>query len=651
MRRISLVLCLFALLPMASARSSVPKTPLRLARIFGDGVVLQRATPVPVWGTSEPGAGVVVSLRGQTVRATANAIGAWRVQLAAMPAGGPFILTVRAGRDSLILRDVVIGDVWLASGQSNMEWRLRDANDGAQEAASAHDPQLREFKVPTSWSWTAEDELAAGSWSSADAAHAGDFSAVGYFFAREVRKATGVPIGIVNSSWGGSAIAPWLSQQALALESTDWVAIRSTEERYQSTMRDALRAKVGAVLPTVDSGLVSGRAVWADPAFNDSTWGTLVVPGAWERSGYGGMDGVAWYRTSFTLSAADLQHVVRVAVGAVDDQDITYVNGTEVGRTDSYAAARLYTVPATALRPGRNVLAVRVTDGGGDGGIMGNADQVYLQVGEERRAFAREWRFKVATVSIGEDGQHLNKIPGVLYNRMVHPLLPFPIKGVIWYQGESNANTEAQSRAYRQEFTTLIQSWRREWGGGRGDFPFLWVQLPNYGALDATPPVHSAWATMRESQSAALSLPKTGQAITIDIGDPTNIHPRNKRDVGHRLAVLAQSIAYRLPVVASGPTYRSHLVSGDRIDVRFDHATGGLESRGDNGRVGGFAIAGADGKFVWADARIVGGVVQVSNAAVPAPKVVRYAWGDSPVGAQLFNREGLPAAPFRTDKP
>jgi sialate O-acetylesterase len=305
-------------------------------------------------------------------------------------------------------------------------------------------------------------------------------------------------------------------------------------------------------------------------------------------------------------------------------------------------------VPASALRAGRNVVAVRVTDGGGEGGIVGAPSRVYVDIGGDRRSIAGEWKFKVAVVALGEDGQHVNKIPAVLYNAMVHPILPFPIRGAIWYQGESNANNDEQASAYRDQLATLITSWRREWQGSAADFPFFWVQLPNFGAVDTVPPVRSAWATIRESMTSALSLPNTGQAITIDIGDPGDIHPRNKADVGKRLALVARSVAYGQDVVAYGPTYRAHTIRNGRVTIEYDHTGGGLVSRSAGDDVRGFAIAGRDGRFVWAHARIAEDRVVVWSEQVPDPVEVRYAWGSSPDHPGLYNAEGLPAAPFRT---
>jgi sialate O-acetylesterase len=643
---------------VATAQTPAPtagdSTPLRLHRLFGDGMVLQRDAPVPVWGWAAPGTAVAASLGGRTARATADAAGGWRVSLPAMKAGGPHEIVVEGGGRRVAVRDVLVGDVWVASGQSNMEWTVAASTNAAREIAAARDPQLRHFKVPTSWSWSPERDLAGGRWTAADPQHVGEFTAVGYFFARELRASVGVPIGIVNTTWGGSAIEAWLPRDAQGLDDGRWAAVVERERAYQAGLRDSLRARIGADLPTVDAGLVDGRAPWADPSLDDAAWATIPVPGSWEQAGYAGLDGVAWYRTTFTLTAAEAAAGATLSLATIDDADVTWVNGVEVGRTDGYAEPRRYDVPAAALRAGRNVLAIRVTDGGGGGGVVGAAEQVHLEVGGARRPLAGAWKFRVGAVSFGEDGQHVNKIPAVLYHEMLHPLLPFPIRGVIWYQGESNANDDAQATAYRGQFAALIRSWRRAWG--QGDLPFLWVQLPNYGPVDTVPPARAAWATIRESQAAALALPKTGQAVAIDLGDPRDIHPRDKRDVGRRLALAARSVAYGQRVVASGPTYRGHRVEGDRVVVELD-APGGLAARAASdapgaardGRVAGFAIAGADRRWVWADARIVDGRVVVRSDRVPRPVAVRYAWGNSPRGPGLYDRTGLPAAPFRTD--
>jgi sialate O-acetylesterase len=620
---------------------------LRLPRLFATGMVVQRDKPVVVWGWAAPGTAVSVDFRGATVRAKATPRGTWQAMLPAGVAGGPFALTVRSERERIALADVFVGDVWVASGQSNMEFRLAQANNAAREIAAANDPLLRQFKVPTSWANDPADDLAGGSWTIADSEHAGDFTAVGYFFARELRKTVNVPIGIINTTWGGSNIETWMSRRALGLTDSAWAAVVQSEARYTTSLRDSLRAKLGA-LPMKDSGLIGDKAPWADPALDDARWLEMPVPAYWESNGFPGMDGVAWYRVSFDVSDREAASGATINVVAIDDDDIMWVNGVEVGRTTGYNVRRSYQIPRNALHVGHNLLAVRVVDGGGGGGING---AVSISFGNGApRSLAGRWKFKVGEVSFQPDGQHTNKIPTILYNKMLHPLLPFAIKGVIWYQGESNANNVAQAAAYRGQFASLITSWRKEFGNGRDAFPFLWVQLPNYGPADATPPAQAGWATQRESMSAALALPHTGQAITIDVGDSADLHPRNKQDVGDRLARVALNTAYGRGVIASGPTYRTHRVLGDTVIVEFANVARGLTVRPADARVGGFAVAGSDRKFVWANAKIVGNRVYVWSDQARSPVAVRYAWANNPDRANLYNSEQLPTAPFRTDR-
>ena len=626
---------------------------LRLARLFADGLVVQRDAPITVWGWAAPGARVTVRLDARSAGATAGADGRWQVRLPALPAGGPHTITAGAAGARVTVRDVLAGDVWIASGQSNMEWPLRQAANGAQAIAAARDSGIREFKVPISWAERPADDLTGGSWAPADPQHVGDFSAVAYFFARELRATPalrGVPIGIVNATWGGSGIETWLSAGSQGLGPDGPARALAAEHARLDSLGRALRARLGDV-QAKDPGLVDGRAVWADPALDESAWRPIRVPGDWESQGYAGMDGVAWYRTTFPLTADDVARGARLVLGPIDDDDVTWVNGVEVGRTSGYNRPRTYEVPASALRAGRNVLAIRVSDYGGGGGITGSPTPPRLVVGGADRPLAGEWKLRVGELALSMDGQRLNKVPAITYNRMVHPLLPIAARGFLWYQGESNANDAAQAAAYRGQFATLIRSWRSAFGGGRaGDLPFLWVQLPNYGRADSVPAPRPAWAVLREAMDAALALPNTGRAVTIDLGEADDIHPRNKEDVGRRLALVGRRVAYGEKVEDSGPTYRDHRVEGGRVRVRFGHLGGGLTARGDAGGVGGFTIAGADRRFVPAQARIEGDQVIVWSDRVGTPVAVRYAWADNPATANLYGRAGLPAAPFRTDR-
>jgi sialate O-acetylesterase len=566
------------------------------------------------------------------------------VTLPARPAGGPFELTVAAGGERLHVADVLVGDVWLCSGQSNMEWAVADAADAAAEIAAANDPRIRHLKIPRAWAprpLAAQPGLA---WRPALPEHVGAFTAVGYYFARSLRSHVDVPIGLLDATWGGSRIEPWMSAQALALDAAAMQRILAGEEAWGHETRERLRARVGA-LPERDGGLVDGKPLWADPGLDDTSWERIEVPARWEEVGFEGMDGVAWYRTTFELTADEARSGVRIGLGTIDDSDVAWVNGHEVGRTTlAWNRPRVYAVPPADLREGRNVLAVRVEDTGGGGGIWGKQEQLFVE-GAHRRPLAGAWRFRLGVVTVNLD-YHKTEVPTVIFNAMIHPLQSYPVAGVLWYQGESNAGG-ADAFAYRRLFPAMIADWRAGWG--RRDLPFLWVQLASFMPV-ASEPTESSWAVLRESQAAALALPRTAQAVAIDIGDAEDIHPANKQEVGRRLALAARKVAYGEDVVHSGPSYRRHEVRRGRVVIAFDHVGGGLVARGDDsGRVTGFAVAGADRRFVWAEAVVVAESVEVWSDRVPDPVAVRYGWADNPAGANLFNRDGLPAGPFRTD--
>jgi sialate O-acetylesterase len=615
---------------------------LRVSRLIGDGMVMQRHHPVPVWGWASPGTEVTVTFDQQPYRTRADASGGWRVQLPAMAAGGPHTMTIEGEGTHQTVQDILVGDVWVCSGQSNMEWTVANARDAAQEIAAARDRHIRHFKVPLSWASVPEPDLAGGTWAAADPAQVGDFTAVGYYFARHLRAYVDVPIGLINTSWGGSRIEPWMSAAMLGLDEAGVARLLEQEESRAQRLRANLQARIGS-LPTRDAGLVDGQAHWADPSLDDTGWASIDVRATWEQAGYEGMDGIAWYRTAFDLTAEEARAGLRLSLGTIDDSDVTWINGQEVGRMEqAWNQPRVYTVPPTVLRPGRNVLAVRVEDTGGGGGMFGDPGLLYLEANEQRRTLAGMWRFRVGVVTTTAAAQK-NQVAMLLYNKMIYPLLPYPIKGALWYQGESNAG-DRDAFVYRDQFRQMITGWRQDWGVG--DFPFLYVQLANFMAPDSLP-VESGWAMLRESQSAALTLPHTAQAVIIDLGEAEDIHPRNKQDVGLRLSLAARKVAYGEDLVWSGPVYRHHTVRAGQMVLTFDHVGSGLVAKG--GVLQGFAIAGADRRFVWAQARLEGNTVVVWHEAIPDPQAVRYAWGNNPDKASLYNREGLPASPFRTD--
>lgn len=655
------------------AAAANPSGTLRLTPLVGSGMVVQRGRRIPVWGWAAPGRPVTVTLdRGRPVRTVADRAGAWRVDLPALPAGGPHALVVASGAERVTVDDVLVGDVWVAGGQSNMEMTVAAARDAEREIAAARDPGVRHFKVPTAWARTPAPTLPGGRWTVADAAHVGEFSAVAWYFARALRApgapAERVPIGILNVTWGGSRIEPWMSRAALgavgphgahgagAAEVDRRIA---AEEAAQQAAATVLRARLGGSLPAVDGGMVDGRPVWADPALADTAladtagWSPITVPGTWEGQGWGDMDGTAWYRTTVDLTAAEAAAGIRLGLGRIDDGDATYVNGVPVGATpDAYNRPRVYAVAPAVLRVGPNVVAVRVTDHGGGGGIAGAADELFVEALGARRALTGPWRFRPGAVTHRPDGQRVNKVPTVLHHAMVHPLAPFPVAGVLWYQGESNAETMADARAYASLLPALVADWRRLWR--RPDLPFLVVQLPGYGAPAAEPPAEQAWATLREAQlAAARTVPGVATVVTLDLGEADDIHPANKQDVGVRLALAARRLAYgdASPATASGPTYRRHTVAPDgTVTLEFNSSSSDMVTEGSEPGVHGLAVAGPDRRFVWATGRVEGNRVLVRSPAVPHPVAVRYAWEAHPARANLRDRRGLPAAPFRTDR-
>lgn len=614
---------------------------MELPLIFSDGMVLQRDRPIPVWGMADAESRVRIVFDGKIVEAMADDSGRWTMMLPPHAAGGPYRMRIVGAGVSLELRDILIGDVWLASGQSNMEWTLSRAANGAAEVARANDPKIRHFKIPHTWSGQRQWQLEGGSWVASSPETAGEFSAVAHLFAREIRATAGVPIGIIDSSWGASRIEAWMDAETLGIHPAQVArdAERMRTEEAAALSETRRRLALWKTMPADDAG-------WQAEHLDERDWVSIAVPMLWEQAGWTGLDGVAWYRTSFELSDAQAKRGIRLSLGRIDDSDDTWVNGVAVGAMrNQWNTPRSYEVPARALHAGRNSLAVRVIDGGGGGGIHGAPEEVCLQSDEQACApLSGGWKFRVAqTVFSTVDGKQHK--PTLLYNRMIAPLRDYPLRGVIWYQGEANADTAGDALRYRQQFVAMIRQWRGQWKSP--ELPFLWVQLANFTSGRDTP-AHSPWALLRESQSTALALPFTAQAVTIDIGTPHDIHPTNKQDVAHRLALAARHLAYGESLVYSPPVFKDVEFVGGGAHVRFDRGAA-LAVRGGGDRVGGFALAGSDRVFHPAQARIEGDVVVVGSTAVPEPYAVRYGWRDNPQDADLIGRERLPVSPFRSD--
>jgi len=617
---------------------------VRLPHIFSSHMVIQRDQKVNVWGWADKNERVEVLFNGQTKRVKANAEGKWSVSLEPMKYGGPYTLTVKGKNNSIILTNILIGDIWLCSGQSNMEWTVNSVDYADREIAEADYPMIRSFNVVKNISFKPLDELD-GEWTICSPETVPNYSAVGYFFARKLFKETGIPIGIINSSWGGTDIETWTSADAFNTlpgqfkQRYETVSIPGDLEGFLAENTKKKEAYQQALAD--EAGL---REEWFAATYDISAWRQIEVPKLWAQTELNGVHGMVWFNMDIELPAGTAGKPAELSLGVIDDNDITWVNGVIVGETNGYNISRVYPIPAGVLKDGKNRIAVRVYDTGGGAGIYGDARSVALRVDGKSYPLAGNWKYKEGATSRQFNYMELspNMYPSLLYNAMINPIISFALKGAIWYQGENNAGAACN---YRTLFPLMINDWRTKWGK---EFPFYWVQLANYMAKEDQP-VDSDWAKLREAQTMTLSLPQTGQAVIIDIGDANDIHPRNKQDVGLRLALNALNKDYGFSnLVYSGPTYQSMDIQGDKVIITFDNADKGLSVRNKYGYVEGFAIAGNDRKFYWAKATIDGNKVIVQNDQVKRPVAVRFGWSNNP-DVNLYNGAGLPATPFRTD--
>jgi sialate O-acetylesterase len=622
---------------------------VRLPHLIGDNMVLQRDQELRIWGWADRGEKVTVHFNGAVESTRARKDGTWLITLPAMEAGGPYPMKVR-GRNILELENILIGDVWVCSGQSNMEFPVEAFPWAAVESARADHPGIRLFTVPRATRRTPADEITGGEWQECGPETVLPFSAVGYFFGRHVHRELDVPVGLLSTNWGGTNIETWTSGEAIGQipEFAERVAALADREAEEAIARKKAEMKEIIQRYAADEpGIQDGKAVWAAGDLDLEGWGRMELPGLWEAKGLPGLDGIVWYRREFELPASAARSGITLSLGPIDDSDWTWVNGNKVGETvQKYNVDRFYEVPAEYLQEGKNVLVVRVEDTGGGGGFHGDPEQLQVLSGDYRLSLAGDWHFRVSPAELNLNTEAVlgpNSNPTLLFNGMVHPLLNFRVRGVIWYQGESNASRAYQ---YRELFPLMIEDWRKHWE--YPDMPFLFVQLANFRA-PLEKPGESTWAELREAQSMALSLPHTGMAVTIDIGEADDIHPINKQDVGKRLALAALHVAYGRDLVYSGPVFRDMVTAGDQVILSFDHVGGGLKARDPYGYLKGFAMAGLGRTFHRARARIQGDKVIVHSEKVKQPVAVRYGWEDNPGDVNLYNAEGLPAAPFRTD--
>ena len=652
--RLAVVVFVLILIAAIHAQADV-----KLPAVISDNMVLQRDAKVPIWGWAQPGEEVTVSVSWLRTQwsAKADKDGKWMFRVTSPKEGGPYGMTLKS-TNTVTIKNILVGEVWVCSGQSNMEWPVRQVNDAQHEISTADYPNIRMFTVQKK---VAEEPLTdcIGNWKECNPQNVPAFSAIGYFFGRELHKRLNVPVGLINTSWGGTPAEAWTSKRVLS-EMEDFKAVldeiaqvRANPEPYEKKYQEQLLQWQKKVDPSVTADS-SGKSC-TEIDFNDTTWQQMELPVFWEQAGLESFDGLVWFRKDVEVPEAWVGKALVLELGPIDDMDATWVNGVKVGGIEKAGQDRTnrrYKVAPDVVKAGQNAITVRVLDTGGAGGFGGKPEQMKLRLAdtpaEQGISFAGKWRYKKSFDLQSMPPQPKPPVridnhyaPTGLYNGMLAPIIPYGIRGAIWYQGEANAGRAYQ---YRRLFPAMIQNWRQDFG--QGDLPFLFVQLANYMATKPEPG-DSAWAELREAQLMTLTLPNTGMAVIIDIGDANDIHPRNKQDVGKRLALWALAKTYGQQIVYSGPIYKSMKVDGTRIVLSFDQVGGGLVAGGSE-PLKGFAIAAADRKFVWADAKIQGESVVVSSDKVPEPAAVRYAWADNPV-CNLYNKEGLPASPFRTD--
>lgn len=602
-----------------------PPTLPFLSPALGSHMVLQRNRPNVFWGWTTPGTKVSVTIANKKATGTANRDGKWTVRFDPPKAGGPYVVSVD-GDQHVQLDDVLVGDVWLCTGQSNMEMGITMVNGAEEAIAAANDPNLRLYIAPRqatldvqkanpgTWKVSTPTTVTQDGW--------GGFSAVGYHFGKALRREVGVPIGLVEVVWGGTNAESWVSREALR-------PLKDFDPAF-AQIDEALTKK-----PEEDTGEALG---YAKPEFDASAWKSVSPLALYHELGLDAWDGTVWVRKSFDLTAEQAAGGATLSLPAIDDVDATWINGTWVGGLNGPGTPRVYPVAPGVLKAGRNVLAIRILDTGGYGGFSGTAESMNLALADGTKLpLAEGWSAKQGA-ALPLSGAN---VPTSLFNGMIAPELPLAIKGAIWYQGENNAGRAVQ---YRRILPALIADWRDRFGSG--DFPFYIVSLAAFQPHKDVPG-DDEWAELREAQAmTAKNVKNSGLALAIDVGDAQDIHPKEKKTVGERLALLALARTYGKSVVDEGPTYKSLAIKGSEARVTFDHTEGGLLPRG--GPLGEFAIAGADRKWSWAEARIEGDTVVLSSPNVPKPVAVRYAWQANPT-ATLTNGAGLPAVPFRTD--
>lgn len=625
-----------------------------LPPLFSNHMIVQQQTTMTFFGEGAQNKTVTLKTgwNNKQYTTTTDAEGKWSLQVTTPKAGGPYKITISDGEET-VLENVMAGEVWFCSGQSNMEMPLAGwgkVKNYEQEISEAQHPNIRLFQVKKATSAAPLDHLEStmGGWQECSPTTVPEFSALAYFYARGLQQKLKVPVGVIDCTWGGTPAESWTSAEGLknVMGFQEQIARRAAvnydaNKIWEDYNQDLTRWK--SAVSHIDRGALNN---WTAQEVNDNNWSTMQLPAYWESKGLPGFDGVVWFRKTIELPASWEGKEIQLNPGIIDDEDVVYWNGQQIAQGSGYTTQRHYTVPAQLVKAGKNSLTIKVFDTGGEGGIAGEAAQMNLQQsGQATISLAGTWKY-----SIGCSLQELPKMPlsphnsswpSTLFNGMVHPCLAYPIKGVIWYQGCNNVGYAEQ---YESLFQALITDWRKQFNNP--DMPFYFVQLANFLERKEVQ-ADSPWAALRNAQAKALHLANTGMVVNIDIGEAYDIHPKNKQEVGRRLSALALGHTYGKKVVSSAPVYQNYEVIGKEIHIRFTLPAYG-ENFASNASVKGFTVAGPDRQFYPAQARTEGDKVIVTCNQVDVPVAVRYGWADNPE-CTLHTPSGFPVAPFRSD--
>jgi sialate O-acetylesterase len=628
---------------------SVSHAQLRIARPFGDHMVLQRNKPVPIWGWASKNEKITIQFNQLSLQTQADANGNWKLSLPAMKEGGPYEMKLISNAQVLQLKDIMLGEVWLCSGQSNMEFVMRDAFNFNSATTNVKGSDIRQFTVPNEVSLQPKDSISTGEWVLANPETLSNFTAVGYSFAKEIASRLHVTVGLIKDAWGGSQIEGWISKNAMMESDVLNEYAKSFPETWEQAdaqlfrnLQDKLSAK-NQHLPATDLAyLLSNDSA----AFEQ--WLPYAPPSQWDWQGIWAFRGAGFMERTITINSNEVAKPSILSLGDNDGVFQLYINGKLI-KEGSGKNSRIFNLPANTWNEGRNFLLIhqekQVEPAWFGNGFIGESSSLFLKFDGIPQSLAGNGWKMIPDFKLPWNYVHAqNNAGAIIYNAMIHPLIPFAIQGVLWYQGESNAE---RAHEYRKSFPLLINNWRKAW---QDEFSFYFVQLSSFGKFQNSN-LGSAWAELREAQSMTLSLPKTGMAVTTDIGNPDNVHPRNKEDVGKRLAANALANTYHLPLeVYCGPTFQSVEFKNGQAVLVFKNIGKGWQIKDQYGYIKGFEVAGSNQIFFYAQARLEGDNIIVRSDKVLDPQTVRYGWTDSPIDANLFNVEGFPASSFRTDQ-